>query len=290
MNNTVKPNATYLSLDFWLNAFGSPWVQEIANLTLIPIGFFGFIFNIMALIILNGKQFDIPVYEYIRIYTINSGVICLFTITRFINNTRRFFSWSNTQFANRYFVYFYSPVTNSLFVFGAFMDIILTFDRIVMFSNRFHFFKKFKPKIVSLVVLIASFVSMATIWISYTSTKRIIRLNETYLFTMNYMGASKYKSIYIYVYNGVIMDVIPVIIEICLNISTIISLKTFIKKKKSIRTGMTSSLITNLKSKTNDSENKNQKVNKAKEKKDKSRMMEIKVTILIITMSFLSIM
>jgi hypothetical protein len=278
-NSEINDNQT---LEYWFNFYGFTLQRTIIYLIFIPLNIIGLVLNIISYLVFKNRDFQLPVHKYIRIYTLNSAFICLLLSTRFINTSRRNFSFSNSEGAIKYYIQFYLPFLNSLTLFQAFIDIILSFDRIVLFSNKYLFFKKMNPMLVSVITLILSFILMGYYWIKMSLTKTEIRLSENKIYTLYRSELSHLSNKYANYATNIISDVLPLCIEIPLNIITIKLAKQFVAKKKiSISTVTTSS---NIKRHTEHSKDKEST------QSSRAKRMEIKLTVLVVFMSCLSIM
>jgi hypothetical protein len=261
--------AVYFSLNTWFNRIGSTLHQEIIFLTLIPLGFFGIIFNIIALFILKDNSLKLPIYQYMRIYTLNSILVCAITMTRFINNSRRFFGFSNTNGAQMYVTFFYIATSNIIYTFGGYLDCLLLLDRVILLSGRMQWFKKVSPKIVCFFVLILTCIVLASNFFMYRPSKRVVYLNATETFTLYGFTASSFQKkkigFVLFHIGNVVMSPVPLVIEIFLCIVTVIFLKKFTLKKRKLSIQSSSS-------------------------EKKIRKTEIKMTIVVIVLTLFSIM
>jgi hypothetical protein len=276
-NNSIRN--VYQTLNYWYNIYGSPLYREIIFMCFIPINITGFIFNVISYIVYRGKDFQMPVYKYIRIYAVNSAFICLILSTRFVNTSRRFLSFSNSEGAIHYYANFYLPILSTLTLFQASLDIILAFDRIVLFSNKYLFFKRLNPRMVCGFCLVLSSILMSYHWMRLTHTKIELYLNGTNIFTMHYLNFSYLSNEYATYVTNFISDVIPLCIEIPLNVIAIKALRNYIAKKETIGVGMVS---------VKESETDKKKLPKKSSAAKKTKRMEIKVSILVFFMSFLT--
>jgi hypothetical protein len=153
------------------NTFNLKFHQYIIYLSLIPTGLIGIGLNILTFVILRGEQFRLPVIHYLRDHTINSCFLCLLittVITCHINN-----EWSA-----KYYAHFYIPFINFLVFYQTSLDIVLTFDRALTFTTRFEKFKKLKPTLVSITLLVISIVTCFPSWITFGTKQIEIQLNE----------------------------------------------------------------------------------------------------------------
>jgi hypothetical protein len=281
-NSTVSiPSVTYHSAIYWLTKFGSDRAQDIKLLTLLPIGIIGFILNILVLVVLRNKEFELSVYSYIRAYTFNSALICLLISTRFVTKSYTLFKFTNTLVAQLYSSKFYVPVTKFLYLYGSFLDILLTFDRIVLFSNRFQFFKRLKPLLVCIIIAPITLILVIYHFINREIRETSVKLNKTEIFVIYSVKGSKLNDRLANIIINSIIDLLPIVLEILFNVATIFFLKKYINKKKHI--------IGDVQMSSQPSAKFTENANKTKQQ-NRTRKMEIRVTVLILVMSIISIM
>jgi hypothetical protein len=263
------------SIEYWT----MPQTNQMLLITLLPIGFFGFILNVSSFIILKNRDFELNVYGYIRVYTLNSSLICLLTSTRFIYKSHHFFKFSNTFTAQNYGSKFFVPIMNILYFFGSSLDILLTIDRMIIFSNRFQCFNRLKPMKVCFCLFIISIILNSYFWKTRMTETIEINVNET-IFKVYLSTSSDDRSLFGVLMSNVSIDLLPILFEIPLSVLTIIYLKFFIKKKRNMTmkkriTSISLDSISNRKRNDDDL---------------RVRSMEIKVTILIIIISLLALL
>jgi hypothetical protein len=284
MNRTINitfDTITYQSLDQWYNLFGFKFYRQVLYLVFIPICLIGVVLNILTFIVFKKRDFaEIPVYEYLRFYTINSGLICLLLSTEFMNVCRNFFSFSNSEWVVRYWGNFFIPVVQALSLYESLLDILLSIDRLILFTNGFNFYKQLKPRLVGLLLLVLSFVLMSYYWINYSHQIVEIHLNKTEVFFLHLTAISKVSSVIGINITNIIADVIPICIEIPLNIATIYLLRQYLAKKKKMCTSNVSVGLIKKKIITSKTANANGV--------KKIKTMELKLTVLVIFMSFVS--
>jgi hypothetical protein len=132
LNKTVVNNeTTYPTRDQLLNMVGFvdflDYLWIYAN---IPINIIGAIFNLLALIILQDREFNMRLYDYLRVYCVNSFVTNVFTIFPFTANAPFVLPWTNCGPANVFFIFLIVPINNIGCFFGTAMDILILLDRI----------------------------------------------------------------------------------------------------------------------------------------------------------------
>jgi hypothetical protein len=283
-SNGTMPSI-YHSYDYWLTKFGSIWYQNVLYLGLIPLGLIGFTLNILSYFIFRGRRFHLlSIYEYMRVYSLNSSLICLIASTRFIAYSKHFFSFSNSEWAMRYFINFFVPIGSTLILYQSLLDILLSFDRVVLFTNysRFDFYRRIKPIVNCIVLLILSFVLMINFWLLYTPKKVEVKLSKKQTLVIHFFTQAYTYSGAALMTSNLMSNLIPLIVEIPLNFVTIIQLKSYINTKR------TSIRRYHLK---NNSTRLTVRQQLALSKFDlRTRKMEVRITLSIIIMSFTSIL
>jgi hypothetical protein len=279
-NYTLMPNET---IYYWLNYYGFTNRLLITVICLIPISIIGFILNIIALIVLNGRDFKrLSVYYSLRVYTMNSALLCLVTSTKFISESHKLFDFSNTYSAQLYYAKFCAPISNILYFYATCLDILLTFDRIMIFSNRFQWLKRIKPKWLCLNIFIFCFIGTLNFWFTRSIAQTKVITFEVGEYIIYSKKGSNMRNRYVVFATTFLIDILPIIAEISLNLVIIFLLKRFIKQKNNIGLSGIRSLPNIIGNSINNTN--------LKDEMKRVKKMEIRVTILIIFMSFLSLM
>jgi hypothetical protein len=246
------------------NTIGLEYYQEMIYLSLIPIGLIGIGFNILTFMILRGEQFRLPVVHYLRAHTVNSCLMCILiptVITAYINS-----EWSN-----KYYTHFYIPILNLLIYYQTSLDTLLTLDRALTFTTRFEKLKELKPKLVSMILLVISLVMNSPVWFTFKTKKIEIQLSETEksVFYMAIMEANHF-----FYFASIIVDTIPFVVEMPLNVVTMVLLKKYLKRRIHFRNARPLNHPDGL----------------LLQQENRTRKMEMKVTFLVIVLSVLSFM
>jgi hypothetical protein len=283
MSNSTS-NVTYFPLSVWYSRFGSaPYVEGI-YLSFLSVGIIGLFLNTLSFIVLQSKEFEHAYYKYLRVYIINSLLLCFAIGSRFASVTRSIFSFSNTYNANWYVVNISIPLINVCYHYGCFLDIILAFERVVLLSNKFTWFRRIKPAALCVFFLILSILIDFIFYFSFDIVKRKINLNKTEIFIMHLFttraDVKSLKDVIAYV-----SDIIPMLMEIFLGAYGIILMKSFVKKKKRIMVANATRLTERTLANTNNSATliTNESVEKAKR-------MEVKLAIMTVILVLFSIL
>ena len=134
----------YFSKDYWFSQFGSSLLLDLLQLlAVLPFSLIGVAFNFLSYFTLSKKTFRNSVfYNYLRVYTLNSMIVNMVMALFFWPNTLRTFEFSNTYGAYIYKSFIYVPVINACVLFGSFMDILISLERLFKFyphlDNRFN--------------------------------------------------------------------------------------------------------------------------------------------------------
>jgi hypothetical protein len=246
------------------NTFGLEYYQEIIYLNLIPIGFIGIGLNILTIKILKGEQFRLPVIHYLRAHTINNCFLCLLISTVIACHIHE--KWSL-----EYYAHIYIPTINLLIFYQTSLDTVLTFDRALVFTTKFETFKHIKPGLVSSVLLVVSVVMSTPVWFTFTNEQDVIQLNETQKILIYSMIIK--PNHFFYAVNSII-NTIPFIFEMPLNIVTMILLKNYLKRRIQFRIARPP----------------NHPDGFLLQQENKLRKMEMNVTFLVVILSLLSLM
>ncbi len=116
-----KSEAFYLKI-------GSTWTLDgLYAFLLTPVSFAGLILNLTSIYLLFKINISSTrLYKYLRMYTVNSALICLILGFSFISWSPRFFPYFTEYYAKIFRCYLYNPLINTLFFLGNLMDIILS--------------------------------------------------------------------------------------------------------------------------------------------------------------------
>jgi hypothetical protein len=290
MNNTA--NKSYYSLNYWYESLGSTLIHEIVYISLVPIGIIGILLNILALFILRSNKFRLSFYTYLRAYTICSVFICFFNATQFSAGVRRSLPFTNSKLSIQYFSYVYIPFFTGINVYGTSLDVVLSIERVALLSNRMHWFRSVNPKKLCFILMIIFSILAIPYWFFFEPMEMEVKLNETTTIRLHYFithHSTSFLKFYFYVYSCFV-DAIPIVVETSLNIISVIMIKKYVKQKLRILVGSSRSS-----SRSNQIELGNllitlRRANESNNFAFRSKQMEIKLTILVIFLSIVSIM
>jgi hypothetical protein len=290
MNNK---NGEYFTLEHWYTSLGSTFVTEVIYVSLIPIGIIGILLNLFALLVLRSDKFNLPFYTYLRIFTINGIFICLINGTQFTIGVRRIIPSTNTKFSMLYVCYVYVPVIRLLNLYGSTLDVVLSMERVSLLSKRMVWFRKWKPVKVCLTIATICIIFSIPFWFFFKPMEMEVYLNETTPFRLHFFNLgynNSFMNFYFYKL-PYFTDIPPIFIETICNFLSIYLIKKYVKRKLELATVKKSDdtpMIKLLNSNSSDKTGKTTNVNASTT--IKSKKMEVKLTILVIFLSILSIM
>jgi hypothetical protein len=239
VDSTPSTANIYMPLEFWLVLFGSTVYTEICFLILQPtLILIGLVFNIIGFWLLKNEKFNgIKLYAYMRVYLINSAVLCLF-LTLSIFLSRRF-----TDFANNYvstFITAYIMPAPSLicYLYAGVLDIIIILDRIAMLSNRLKFIGRISPNYLCLALFIPCVIINLNVLFNYYPSSMIIWLSDTeqkmfYYFDLSNMNRTRASNIIVFL-QSLLRDMCTFTSQFVLNLVSIYLLKKHLKKKSKL--------------------------------------------------------
>ena len=124
---------------------GSTWILDSIYMFIIsPLGLIGFALNLICFIVLiQIKVKETKLYELLRVYSLNSSIICLICGFMFISYSPRYFKHFADYFAGFYRCRVFIYGVMSLYFFGNCMDILICLDRLSIFVNSIKKLKTF---------------------------------------------------------------------------------------------------------------------------------------------------
>jgi hypothetical protein len=87
-----------------------------------------------------------------KVYIINSTIICLLLLPSFLHSRR--FVFANEPYGTVFACYVYRPLVNVFYVFTALIDVAILLDRITLFTRKFDFAKSISLRLVCSISLI----------------------------------------------------------------------------------------------------------------------------------------
>ena len=224
---------------------GSTWILDSIYLFFImPLGLIGLVLNTFSLYVILKININIPIYRYLKIYCLNSSLICFLAIFSFYGNfTIRFTGIKTDLFARIYRCFIVNYVATSLYFYGNMLDIVIVIDRLSIFVNFFKKLSKINPLNISIFLAIICFtINLPTFFrfrlksdeeILYDFTESSI--NSSYL-AFGICGSwYLHDNIIIVGLNIIGRDLLTLFLEIIFSILSVIYFIRFKESRKSIK-------------------------------------------------------
>jgi hypothetical protein len=140
---------------------GSTWLLDgLFIYVSSPIAFIGFLLNLLSFaILLRIKIKSTKLYKYLKVYSLNSSLICLILIFGFVGLSPRYFPFFNHYLSKFYRCKIFGFIFTTLYFFANVLDIIVAVDRLSIFIKKLD--KKFdsvKPYFICLIAFCVCFI------------------------------------------------------------------------------------------------------------------------------------
>jgi hypothetical protein len=133
-----RKNSSINVNEIFLLRIGSTWLLDTCYLyLLIPLCSIGIISNVICLIVFQSKLMkNINLYKYLRIFTINSLIICIMGLLTFLPRTPRYFPSLSFSFAAKLYRCKLFSFFGYTFVFnGNLLNIFIMLERMSLYKN-----------------------------------------------------------------------------------------------------------------------------------------------------------
>ena len=241
--NLNQTEIKYLSHEFYLQYAGSLWITDSISLFIIPfMVIIGIVLNVIGFLIMrNNPEFNYKLYVYLKVMFLNSALTNCFGVLFAFVNARRYLSFSNSWFAMVYSLQVVTPCVYVTYFYNNMLDLYLAFDKLSIFNGYLSNINKkvFKrPYLVCFVTAIYCILVDLPIFFTFSPTAEEVNLseNETYLFydyKLSDFGVSNIGVIYTAI-DFFLMDVLPFLFLVLLNIPLAIYLRRYYKSKSKI--------------------------------------------------------
>ena len=224
----------YLTKTQWFEIFGSSLTLDSLILFLAtPVSLAGIILNSISFYILTNKKFKSKIiYSYLKVYSLNSMLICLILSTHF-NLTYNYFDATNSFVSRAYSSIVFKPIVTILAFFSEFLDILISLERLLDFYP--HIKKPTSLKSCFILMFFVLVLSLPYFFIHYPAFLDV-DLSENESFRLYYVGFSEFGQSWIgEVVNHVLFfvkDVVLFIAEIVLNIIQVVLFRKNLNRKK----------------------------------------------------------
>ena len=239
--DSTNTTAIYWPKQAWLELFGMAFTTDYLILYLIgSISILGGFLNLLSFYILTKRPFNnTQLFQYLKVYVINSSILCFMSSTNFVMTTYYVFDFTNTYSARAYGTFFFIVVVTTAHFYGGVLDIYISLERMFYFIPSLNnWIIKFKYKKVCLILFVAVLVLNFPFFFINSPAFIDVQLNETETFRIWYFGLSSFGmskagQITSFVTYS-IRDVLTLLVEVVLNMLSVILLKRYIRKKKAV--------------------------------------------------------
>ena len=226
---TAGSNTSFSSLTAALNSIAFFYPIEILYLSIfLSFSVSGVLLNIISLFIFSQKQFQIPLYIYLRCISFVGIVGNLVAIIRGIMSCPDFLPAANNFIGQWMDAFIYMGVYNVSFHFKILLDIVIVIDRIIVFAPRLKAFYKLAPYQLMLILLAMAIVLNLPYFFLYYYPNRITFLLEDsqvwYMWTQGLFTWSKYPNYGYYIMYVIYFfkNFLTFIVAIVVNIASLI--------------------------------------------------------------------
>jgi hypothetical protein len=236
MNFSTSLNEFETFDEFLTNQMGFTFLLEcLYTYVSTPVAVLGFIFNLISFVVFFDTDFNIPLYKYFRIYSINSAVVNLVHIFIFISFSYRLVPLGNTYASQALFDYALLPLCMAGYFYGTVLDIVITVDRIANFKQSVkHWFQKFTTKTCLALYFVCGLINIPYHLI-FMPKFRVVPINSTFNYTIWFTSLSPFAvtetgrvlTFLIYLFR----DFSLMATEIVLNLVSIYFMKKYFDKK-----------------------------------------------------------
>lgn len=156
------------------------FTHTVTNLAFWPItilGGAGFILNLISVMVneMLARDFSsISMYRFLRIYLINSALVCLVVMFNFVGFSVRVFPWIMTQEALKFYIHFFMVFTNIGYFYSTVLNILITFERVWTLRGGNQLFKTSRVNFICLMALAAVLVISIPNYMYNESASRIL--------------------------------------------------------------------------------------------------------------------
>jgi hypothetical protein len=229
-------------LDMLLDLFAQTWtLTYLIGIFDTVVGSFGFVTNLVSFFIFRDPELTLPMYDYLKIYSLNSSALCLVTIFAFLSTTYRWLSWTNCYWTQAYVLYGYIIVSNTAYFFNTYLDIVITLDRIGNIKNKRWI--KLSPYKMCWLGLIACALIEIPYFMQLEISNAVFDVIDlqgriVHGYTIWYLGNSEFAgsrvgSILIVIVD-VVRDVVMMLAEIGVNIVCLYHLKVYLNQRMAL--------------------------------------------------------
>jgi hypothetical protein len=228
---------------------GTSIYPEIIAGFIILLSFIGVILNVLSLyIFVFSNNMNNKFLNYLKWYLGNSILVCLnylihFTMYFCLNRVMTMMPMGNRNWTSEYFILFYIfmflPVWTITYTFGSLLDIIIAYERILLYMPTFHFMRNVKIHTYVIVFFVISFLINLPPNISrnfYNFTFHFEQPSnqsvKVFYFALRDFGENNDLFKWVLYVSTFLRDILALVIEFGITVFLLITIVKFYNKKK----------------------------------------------------------
>jgi len=230
-SNHSTENPTDLISKFLASIQFNPYTDKLYLYLIFPLASFGALFNLVSLFIFCKKSFNqLALFKYIRVYTFSSFIVSFSLIFFILLTPFTFYDLSISYISRVYMCKILNYISVFFFFYQNTLDIFISIERALSFSTGFKNLKKKSPYLICFIVflmcglvnlpnnLVYDIVSNEDLYIKF-------KYCEISAFTQSSLGKI------LLIISFVVQGPIVLIGEITTNIISMVSFKSFMRRK-----------------------------------------------------------
>ena len=152
MNNLSNSTFIFEVTESFLLKIGSTWTLDSFYLFVIgPFGLVGFVLNLICFAVLCQIQIaQTKLYKYLRVYSINSSLMCLILSFSFFGFSPRYFGFFREPIGIWFRCQVFAYGFFSVYLFNNLLDILIVLLRLAIFMPKLKFLEETRPYILSI--------------------------------------------------------------------------------------------------------------------------------------------
>lgn len=240
MNNSTLNTSTamtFLPLREQLAQFGFYYLVDILVTAIyIPTCFISSFLSIVCVFVFYAREFKLPMYAYLRLYSIANTTIALVSIYSALTTPIQLMPVWNMPSSNIYVAYVYEPIMNLSYFFTTVLDIAMLMDRIAIFVPRLKPVFCNHPYKLSACIFLFCLCIDFPFFFFYLPSSVLFQLNETEYYRLYFIDYTEFgysNAGHIIQYcQWAIRDILPVVIIFICGLVSVGLLNSHMKKKQ----------------------------------------------------------
>ncbi len=237
MNDTA--NETFYTLDEYLTMYGSTWALDYLSLyPLTIISVLGLCLNTLSLLVFRSDEFNIPLYAYLRVYSITNILQSFVSIFNFVYSTYRIVAWSNSYGAHVYYNYVSIPVTSLIYFYASLIGLIVLLDRITCFQTNLRTIFRLSPYKACVLAFAICFIINLPCFFAFAPASQQVHLGQNSTFIIWFSSTSAFAESTLgqalTLASFALQDLLVSLVEIILNVFSIYLFKRHLNRKKKL--------------------------------------------------------